>query len=276
MSVTPLSSETSANTGGTSVTVGGSLGGVTAGNLLVVQYVWDNTSGTTTAPSGWTLKETTARGGALGCSSEIWYKIADSGDASSPSFTFSNSSGTKGRLSIIKIQAGRVLSPIPQSSSAQNNVANPMQGTAVTPTIADSLILFFTTTLADLTARTVSGYAITTSNPSTWTELYDTGNSNFVSVSMAWATRPETTSTGTPTANQEVSGADYLMQIIIVAGAYASSTVDTSTILDTFLKTFNRTITETVSTLDTLTAVKGRFWGNVTKNISSWINPDKS
>lgn len=271
-----LSYETGANTGGTSVTVGSGLGGVAVGNLLVAQYIWNNTSGTTTAPASWTKLFTEARGGSLGCSSEIWWKVADSGDASSPSFTFSNSSGTKGRLSVIKIQAGQVVTPIPQSSTRNDNSVNPMTGTAITPSIANSLLLMFTTTGsgADGSPRTVSGYAIATSNP-TWTELYDTGNGNFNSVACAYAVRPETTSTGTPSANQEVSGADYLFQFIAVAGAYTTSPADTQATSDVNLSKISIFPSGVITLADSIIARLKLSWNNLTKNTSTWINRDK-
>jgi len=274
MSVTVLSSDTANNAASNSVTAGSGLGGVTVGNLLVAQYIFNDTNGATTItkPSaGWTLIDRTARGGSLGGTSAIYWKTADSGDASSPSFTFSASAGSKARLAVVKIQAGRISSPIETSANGQG-ASNPINAATVTPSVADSLLLFFTTTVDN---TSVSGYTIPTSDP-TWTESYDGFvNSSAFSSSMAYASRPETTATGTPAATGS-SSSDNIGQIVVIYGAYASTFSETESVIDTFIKTLNKIYMETTSVTDTLTTLKQRLWNTITKNVTSWLNQDKS
>lgn len=274
MSVTVLSSDTANNAASNSVTAGSGLGGVTVGNLLVAQYIFNDTNGATTItkPSaGWTLIDRTARGGSLGATSAIYWKTADSGDASSPSFTFSASAGSKARLAVVKIQAGRISSPIGSSANNQS-ASNPIIASTVTPSVADSLLLFFTTTVDN---TSVSGYTIPTSDP-TWTESYDGFvNSSAFSSSMAYASRPETTATGTPSATGS-SSSDNIGQIVVILGQYTATNSETSTATDTFFKTLNKVYLEVTTTTDILVTLAQRLWSTVTKNVSSWINTDKS
>lgn len=272
MSVTVLSSDVVNNLGGNSVTAGSGLGGVALGNLLVAHFIFNDTSGTVSPPAGWTFVNQEARGGAVGATSSLYYKVALAGDVSSPSYTFSVTGGasTKARLCLIKIQAGRVSSPVTTDGHNQS-ASSPIVASTVTPTIANSLLVFFVTTND---AGGISNYQIPTSNP-VWTEQYDSSCSGAFKSSMAYASRPETTATGTPSADT-TSGGDGLGQIIVVAGAWASSQTETESVIDSIKKAWARTFSETEHVVDSVDDSVSMVWHNTTKNATpSWLNTNK-
>jgi len=273
MAIQVLSSQTGFNGSGTSITVGGSLGGVSLGQLLVVHYLYNDSSGTVTTPSGWTTASQIARGGSIGGRSNIFYKIADAGDVSSPSFTFSASSGSQARIAIMKIQAGRVSSPVTVTDGTQTAGSSTINAVSVTPTIANSMLLFFTVT--GLSGYSVSGYSIPTSNPSSWTEEYDVqGNGSLAGFSMGYAIRPETTATGTPTATAS-SVTDSIGQIMVIAGGYTFTATETATATEIMSKYPKKVLLETAIVTDELDAEKQK-WHNENKNISTWQNQIKN
>jgi len=127
----------------------------------------------------------------------IQYKIADSGDVAASNFTFGTDGSHKNAGAIYRISSGAptaIDAGTYDTTSAQTS--HVFDTADITPTFANSLILFLFHTFGG-TAGTTSAYAIVTSNP-TWTEAYDLSDATGTDMmlSSAYANRVQTTSTG--------------------------------------------------------------------------------
>lgn len=254
--------------------------GLAVGDLMVVAIIQLNTDSVTT-PSGWSnFVNKSSSGGSVQL--RFYSKTADSGDVAASNFTFVDDGDASPKTgSILRITGFHTASPtsVFNGDGTQASTATPSFTSTVTPDTPDSVILFAIGTYGSDTSHTFSSYGIVTSNPS-WTELMDLYYPNSTSslgFGLAWASRPQITATGNSSCTISISNRTQIVnEMIVVRSQVAFSTTETTSVLDTFIKTFNKVILDTVSAIDTLTAVKGRFWGTVTKNVSSWINTDKS
>ena len=237
------------------------------GDLLIAQIVMSDNSLTITAPSVWTLiNSTTVTGGQK---SSIYYKIATASEGANYTWSWSFAIEAGGYVS--RFTGHLPSAPINTSNAtADTSSSSTLTQNGITPTTASCMLVFFTSNFEN---RSVSGYAIATSNP-TWTERYDDGTS-LARLSMATAIRPETTSTGNATATLSGSSTHKIGQIIAIEPG-----VDVTVSAD--LLTINNTIgnpDKQVSTLDIGIGLQEPFvdeWEKKEKSTSTWTNTPKT
>ena len=248
--------------------------GTQAGDLLVAQIVVNGSAGDSTnisTLSGWTQIQKTidANTPCMG----TYYKVAGASEPSDYTWTITNPSNTS-LINITRIIGASTTAPLITSSAQFNNTASTTAtGATITPTTANSLLLFYVGTRA-----AVSAYAIATSNP-TWTEQFDTspiGGAGGIMGALATATRPETTATGAATATiaDTVRSAVHMIAILVNPDPTVSDTVVSSENVSA-LGTYITSNTDTVVTSDSLTSLLERVWTNLTKSVSTWLNQDK-
>jgi hypothetical protein len=144
----------------------------------------------------------------------LFWKIADAADVAASDFTFTwaESASHKG---IITAWTGHdPTSPINANEGQINAASTTVTSDGLTPSVADCVICFFCSITND---NTQSDYAIADDNPASWTEVYDypCDISYDLGVSMAYATRPETSATGNATATTSGSNINIGMLIVI-------------------------------------------------------------
>lgn len=191
MAVVFESASTTNFTSGTSITIT-KPSGLAVGDLMI-GFIGgsSNTSANYTFPGGWTVIDGSTTGG------ESWrsgYKVADSGDVAASNFTMGSTDGEFIGGSIVRISGA--VADFTVKSKQTVNASGTFTTADLTPSSPNSLLLFYVMVLGS--ADPSSGYACVTSNP-TWTEAYDFGSTapaTDYAMVMAYANRPETTSTG--------------------------------------------------------------------------------
>lgn len=186
--------------------------GLAVGDMMIANLVWNsNDTEAPTLPSGWTqLFHSTT-----GTKSAMAYKVADSGDVAASNFVFtlagtvSASGGSIMRWSGVgQIDAGSVYRDL-------STTATPTFTTGVTPSVADSYLLFIY--YCEFTLNAVGSYAITTNNP-TWVEVaQETNVSPDLTMAIAYASRPETTATGNFSCTTENSIGSHFGRLIVLS-----------------------------------------------------------
>lgn len=248
--------------------------GLAVGDLMV-SVVSGNTATGFTPPSGWTelVDDGTTTPTAVA------YKVATSGDVAASDFTWSCGSATDSGGCIIRISGATT---IIANTSPQNDNAN---GThtweaPITPSATDSMLLMVVSTPTSFAA---SGYAIVTSNP-TWTELMDENTTSpDIMLAVAYAIRPQVTSTGNFSATLSsgtVDAVGYLISIVPVINATVSPTVLT---VEAVLNSPALGIALQIDPLSLNTVLNSPTvssptpdWTNTDKSNSSWTNTPKS
>lgn len=201
--------------------------GLAEGDTMVLLVGGTLNSGDYVTPSGWTLL---GKGGhASGtpsqvCVTAMYYKTASSGDAAASDFliTLTTIDGTTNEYMVGAIVRVTGTNPVVSASyfALQEDTNGGTTNTytnSITPGAADSLLIMGVLGRGG-TTPTISGYAITTSDP-TWTERYDTfvNDATDFSFAVATASRPQVTATGDSTAVFS-SSVDYSTGMIISIG----------------------------------------------------------
>lgn len=208
---------------------------------------------------------------------ECWragYKLATSGDVAASNFSFGLGGTVYGAGSITRITDG-----IPDSGvNAKQKVTTAATTTAntldITPSVPNSLLLFYGWH-AQNTPGTHSNYAIATSNPS-WTEAYDFSSTaptpdyaNF----LAYAVRPETTSTGDFSVDCTATGGS-LFAFAVAISPVASVTVSPAVLTATF-SVQTPTVTGGAVVSPAVIALTANIQApTVTTPTPDWINED--
>lgn len=245
-------------------------------------------------PSGWTGAGSVTNSSGNGHKIIMGYKVAEAADVAASNFTFSITGGTRqiGSGLIYRITGYNAANLIDDTATGTSAPGSNLSFTGFTPTKPDDLYIF----AAGGTNHEVdvSAYAIATDNPS-WTESVNNTTTNVSDGGMgiAWAIRPENSATGTVTAtfnpNTNLQGCGILIalspSIIISLTETVTMVEGTVTYLRKIVKSLTETIdvvqmhiiglTETVTASDTYLRLK-KAWQNTAKNISSWVNQDKS
>lgn len=231
-------------------------------------------------PSGWT-RQAHQEDGTNGWA--VFTKVADAADVAASNFTFtSTTTGANFVNSVAGVAAftngGTV--PVDQAGAVGSGTNTSLTTTGITPT-REMGTFVISAAHFDSTVRTVSTYAIATNNP-TWTEAYDAGNNGTSTdkpaIAMAYASRPEITSSGSATATLSSTTNRWYIQVLNIAPprVLEASIASSAPGISSVRVVLNAMASMTSSALiPTFTAVAQK-WRNLPKNISSWRNLDKS
>lgn len=255
--------------------------GVVDGDLMIMFIFVNLNAGVISVNtlSGWTLIRSDTSGGA-GAPPTIkaYYRVASS-EGSSYSWTTTGGSPTWGGI-LVRVNDQNA-TPILTSNGAGTNTALTTSLTfadTVTTTNGYQLMFFPVMTQVGAGSNTISGYGVVTSNP-TWTEIHDS-NSGVTQMSLAYATRDQSTATGDSSVTASVSTVNYVGQLVVVDRLYSfSSTIaDSVTCTDTHVNNvgFNLTVSDSVIPTDTVTSEKQKTWATENKSSTTWTNIDKS
>lgn len=248
--------------------------GIVLGDILIAHINFYGAGTGVTAPSGWTEIAKPVLGGGI---MYTGYKIATATEVSASDFTFTSSGGTATANlgKITRINGGREsnIGYAKSNASSGGGTGTAITVGTITPSVADSLIMFFVGGGDQQTSYT--SYAMATSNP-TWTEAYDSAFNGFVDtgLAMAYAVRPQTTATGNNTATQSFN-VFWAGQVVAIEPQIETVTTETVTPTDAVLMGMSTGTTETTTLTDTATA-SGQDWINPDKSTSTWLNQDKS
>ena len=255
--------------------------GVVDGDLMVMFIFVNLNAGVISVNTlaGWTLiRSDTAGGAGAPPTIKAYYRVA-SGEGSNYSWTTTGGSPTWGAI-LVRV-TDQNATPILTSNGAGTIGASTTSLTfadTVTPTNGYQLIFFPVMTQVSSGTNTISGYAVTTSDP-TWTEISDT-NSGVTQMSLAYATRDQSTATGDSSATASATTASYVALKVVVDRIYAfSSTIaDSTTATDTITVNsgLNLTVAEIVTPTDTHTSERLKSWATLDKSTTTWTNQDKS
>lgn len=141
--------------------------GLAIGELLVAHCY--SVGGVITPPAGWTqLFSTTV--GSYPCTSEMYWRIADSADVAGSNFTFT--SGVAFNVFLMRVSNFDATTPFnPTIGSLIGSQGSKTISWSATPTNEGNLILI--TAVHRRGIGSASGYAVQNSNPATWVEGYD-------------------------------------------------------------------------------------------------------
>jgi hypothetical protein len=256
-------------------TTGGSAGTITvdkpsgtvSGDVLLAHIVSDTNSKTITPPAGWDEEE-----GVPGDSgySYVFKKVAGGSEPTSYTFTYSSNSGRLGR--ILRFEGQKISAAISSNGQANNTASTTLTAPTITPTDANSIIVFFGLISSD--SDTVDGYAIATSSP-VFTELSEVSEPGVArKIVCAYGTRAAVTATGIGTAT--IGGSlDSIGHLATVAPA-ANVSVSPATLILTMtrpaLSPMVRILSATFGLLEPIMSA----WMNQTKSTTTWVNQDKS
>lgn len=171
------------------------------GDLMLVHRLGFSTVGDHgSVPGGWDVLELASveegGGGNPDSGHLVMSKFLDASDVSAGNCVFAGSP-TYFAARAIRVRFGKAAT-LPQSNDGSG--ATTITVGTVTPTDAGSVILLLASAYTAGASRTVGTYAITTSDPGGWAELYDEmSNTNNLCFAAAWAERQPTTATGNMT-----------------------------------------------------------------------------
>lgn len=227
---------------------------------------------------------------------EVFARIADSSDAAATDFTFTyaGSFGGQNLSAILVAYSGSFTSTsnitaIDTSYDADADSDDIGEWTGgITPLADSTLVMIGMASCSNASTSSLSGYAITTSNP-TWTERADFGNTSNSDTRMGFAdaTRPESTATGNYEINFNSTGNvndafGVLLSISESVNVTVSPTVITATAsVQTPTVSGGATVSPTVVTVtisvqSPTVSTPTPDWTNTDKNNTSWTNLDKT
>lgn len=279
--------------------------GLAVGDLMLafVTVVTASVQSEVVEPSGWTTIDSGVTQDA-GIGWRSMYKVAVSGDVAASTFNFTHGvAGSRymgGGLSRI---TGYVLDFTVKSK--QDIVGGTVFGSAdLTPAYANSLLLFFSIHRASGDTGAVDSQACATSNPS-WAEAYDFGSTSpnpDAAVALAYANRPEVTSTGdfslspsgnytghfisiSPQENVTVSPSVVTATLFVQAPAVTGGVGISPTVITMTLSIQTPTVTLEASDWVNTDKNSSSFsnqtkhsasWSNLSKNSANWVNENKT
>lgn len=244
--------------------------GLAVGDLMIGIMATNGSSpGVPTGFTSWTY--VTASGGNHGLL--VYRKVADSSDVAASDFTFTNASQL-GFAAILRIsgQTSNTGAWV-NIEGSQLNTDAPSISAGLTPAAqGNSLLIQIWVSRNSTTAH--SGYAIATNNPS-WSEAFDEANGSTTNISVAYASRPETTGTGAASCSGGGAGVtDWSMVMLSIAPPVSTSTAESVTVTETISNNITSTTSEAVALTET-TDIDDPKWTNQTKNTGSWTNQTK-
>lgn len=196
MSIITVQSKTTSNWTSNSTLTVDKPSGTVDGDLLVAVICYDNAESMSTVPSGWTDMVNTTGASPVDTYTRFYYKVASSEGSS---WDWVLSGAVVSAWVCLRIDGQKSTGYADQSAASlvTSNSNTPSYTITITPTAANSLIVYAVTGKND-TAASSAGYAVVTSDP-TWTEQADLAATNGDGgrlLSVATANRPETSATG--------------------------------------------------------------------------------
>lgn len=277
MSITYQSIQTTAWATATSTTVTKPVG-LAVGDLMIGIYSLAEAGGGHTLPSGFTAYGGAVQAAGSGVNNYLCYKTADSGDVAASNFGFgSGGDNVRQTASIIRItDATPVAARHSYNSGTQSNTQTPSIAAGVTPNEANTLIIQVWAS-GDTGATTTSTYAIATSNPS-WTEVLDSyDGGSTVSISIAYANRPEDTATGNVSCAGTAGTDNWGMMIVSIPNPIIVTVAETATLTEAFTGSLSANINEVATLTEDTDITEPTNWNNVDKSAApSWVNTPKS
>lgn len=253
----------------------------TVDNDLLIAVLCSSNSRTVTTLSGWTLIDS---GTNSDCNTYVYSKIASS-EGASYTWTFSSTGNNYGWIGRIDGHAG--------VSFLADNAKGTSSGTTLT--FADAAVATTTNLLLfivghsqnDGNSNTISTYATTNNNPSSWTELVDLQSTSTASggLAVAWGNSTGSGSTGNFTAassDTDTAAVGLLLSIQPPINVTVSpAVIDMTTSVQAPSVTGDANVSPTVvdmtasvqSPTVTLSTPK---WNNTAKTSTTWTNESKS
>lgn len=246
--------------------------GLTAGDLMLAIVHKHAGDVNTCSLTGWTTITSYDDSGNTGDYSFALYKIADAADVAAANFTFTLGETKTTGGSILRITNFNNINVVNTFNSGNDgsNNTNQIFSNTITPTENGLIILSI---FLDQ-ATTQSTYSITNNNP-TWTEVADQNDGASAAMAIAWAYRPELTSTGN-WGSVTVASAKSSAIILDIGNAPVTLT-DTVSETDTIVAVYGAAtiLTDTITESDTVIGDETE-WFNTDKNTSTWTNQNKS
>jgi hypothetical protein len=244
--------------------------GLEVGDVLVARVV--NEDVVTTPPTGFTSVIATL-GGTI--KSEIFFKVADAGDVAASNFTFSYGGSTNSFIHLTRLIGARTVSTVSDSDGQGNINSATITSPGITPTVANSLIMFFAV-VDDTNTGTIDSYTTATSPP-VFTEATD-GATTWIAISMAHGLRVQTTNTGNGTASFSAGTKNNIGQLIAISPRQEFTASDATTVTDTtsIIRALLFVVSDVVTLAESVAARVSLVFTNAVKNATSWINRSKS
>lgn len=252
------------------------------GDLLLAGIYSSNGTGagsvSINTPSGWTqvaIDGIASSNDMIACFS----KVADSSDVAASNFTFTDTNGQPDSFMIGQLARITNFGLVDASNTNENNTASSVVISTITPDYANCLFVIFAGgTNGGAGGPSIDTYALATNNP-TWTEQAQTSQTSAGgrggTLSIATATRPETTATGNITVTYGASTNRLGAIVVALAPRIDGSVTPTTQVYaNAFTPVFPVTV---IATMDSPTTDVSNpaVWSNQSKNNSTWTPQDK-
>lgn len=251
--------------------------GIAVGDLLIAFFVIDRADTTITPASGFTLLSSNDNTtGTPDVEMWVYYKVADSGDAAASDFTFTFSGSGANKGSMLRISGYRTGGAFSSITTA-DSVTTTVTMSTITPANASGLLVLCAVASG---VTSFSGYTCATSPPS-FTEHVDVSVTSGTSVTLCVASgiRSVSTATGncTITCANTQDGCGFAF--FVESPEFTTTNADSSTCTDNLVSAIRDRVmsfAESLSLTDIISATKQKVWNTLTKNISTWINGNKT
>ena len=198
--------------------------GLAVGDLMIFATTWNDATDTASQMTGWT-QEVANYGGSQKI--DIQYKVADSGDVAASNFTVGFSGTVSTPVAVLMRITDYVSTGLLNENKDTGSNGDTTLSATVTPSYTNNLLLMI---IANNENSSLSNYAIATDNP-TWSELVEVQSGSISAISVAYATRTQTTATGDMSFSSSVVTGTidfYGVLIAIETPASTSFTLDTA------------------------------------------------
>lgn len=241
----------------------------------------DGVANTLTPPAGWSTSSAASNGYV---SVSVFTKLANAADVAASSFTFTAAAATTTHMKgyVSRFTGVNPASPTDQAATA-NGSSNSPSNTGITPTSALTMFIIAVGYYsAGFGSSSVSGYAIATDNPVSWTEAYDaytyisSGGDNAFGLALAYGSRPKPTASSTASASLAHSSSWVIAVLDLTSTPIDVLTLTTSTPTPSNRQVIPAALITTPSLpAPTATGVIPK-WRNKAKNAATWVNKQKS
>lgn len=252
------------------------------GDILIVHYTANSNGGSDgaggTTFSGYTTLQSQLSGSAgESITAIVAWKVADASDVAASTFSFGPNDGNSKDASLIRI-TGASSSGILSAGQFNGNTLSPVITGGITQTAADNLYIMLVSGTDE--ASSVSGYAVVTSNPTPWTEIYDantTADDDHYHAAAYSAVRPQKTSTGNASASITGTNPDTFLVFVALRPPITISLAETVTLTEamTLRMAYVTVIREIASLTEAVTALVDKWTRAAKSTYEDWVNGSK-